>query len=348
MNSVYRIALDAMSGDHGIAVTIPAALQAIRTCDDVVLTLVGDETQIRAALEGQAGAESGRLHIHHTSQVVSMDEPPAQALKKKKDSSMRVSIDLVKQGHADAAVSAGNTGALMATGRFVLKMLPGIDRPAICTALPSEHGHTHMLDLGANVDSSAEHLYQFAVMGSELVKAIDDNPSPKVGLLNIGQEAIKGNEQVKAANQLLNNSHLNYLGYVEGDGIFLEDFDVIVCDGFVGNVALKTTEGLAKMISNRLKRQYKQNLFSKLAAVVSLPVLNAFRKGVDPRRYNGASLLGLQGIIIKSHGGADSLSFANAIAIARQEAIKNVPQKINDQLAALVVEQEQKKLAVSA
>lgn len=348
MNSVYRIALDAMSGDHGIAVTIPAALQAIRMCDDVVLTLVGDETQIRTALEGQAGAESGRLHIHHASQIVNMDEPPAQALKKKKDSSMRVSIDLVKQGHADAAVSAGNTGALMATGRFVLKMLPGIDRPAICTALPSEHGHTHMLDLGANVDSSAEHLYQFAVMGSELVKAIDDNPSPKVGLLNIGQEAIKGNEQVKAANQLLSNSHLNYLGYVEGDGIFLEDFDVIVCDGFVGNVALKTTEGLAKMISQRLKRQYKQTLFSKLAAVVSLPVLNAFRKGVDPRRYNGASLLGLQGIIIKSHGGADSLSFANAISIARQEAIKNVPQKINDQLAALVVEQEQKKLAVSA
>lgn len=348
MDSVYRIALDAMGGDHGLSVTIPAALQAIRRCDDVILILVGDEQKIRDELAKHDAAESDRLQIRHASQVVEMDDAPALALKKKKDSSMRISIDLVRDGVADAVVSAGNTGALMATARFVLRMLPGIDRPAICTAIPSNHGHSHMLDLGANVDSSAEHLYQFAVMGSELVKAIDDNPAPKVGLLNIGQEAIKGNEQVKAANRLLEESHLNYAGYIEGDGIFLENFDVIVCDGFVGNVALKTSEGLAKMISYRLKQQFKRNIFSKLAAIIALPVLKAFREDVDPRRYNGASLLGLQGVVIKSHGGADSLSFANAIAIARQEAIKNVPQKINDELALLLKErEEQQQVALS-
>jgi len=348
MDSVYRIALDAMSGDHGLSVTVPAALQAIRRCDDVILVLVGDEQKIRDELTKHDAAESDRLQIHHASQIVEMDDAPALALKKKKDSSMRIGIELVRDGVADAVVSAGNTGALMATARFVLRMLPGIDRPAICTAIPSNHGHSHMLDLGANVDSSAEHLYQFAVMGSELVKAIDDNPAPKVCLLNIGQEAIKGNEQVKAANRLLKDSHLNYVGYVEGDGIYLEDFDVIVCDGFVGNVALKTSEGLAKMISNRLKQQFKRNIFSKLAAIVAMPVLKAFRENVDPRRYNGASLLGLQGIVIKSHGGADSLSFANAIAIARQEAIKNVPQKINDELALLLKEREEQQQAQAA
>jgi glycerol-3-phosphate acyltransferase PlsX len=340
MSTVYRIALDAMGGDHGFSVIVPAAIEALKNHDDIVLTLVGDEQKLREALKAYNAESHDRLNVHHASQVVEMDEPPALALKKKKDSSMRVSINLVKEGLAEAAVSAGNTGALMATARFVLKMLPGIDRPAICTAIPSNFGHTHVLDLGANVDSSAEHLYQFAVMGSELVKAIDDNSAPKVGLLNIGQEAIKGNEQVKAANKLLEASHLNYQGYVEGDDIFNKDIDVIVCDGFVGNVALKTIEGLAKMVSNRLKQQFTSNLFSKFAALVSLPVLKAFRKGVDPRRYNGASLLGLQGIVVKSHGGADSLSFANAISIARQEAIKNVPQKINDQLESLLAEQE--------
>jgi glycerol-3-phosphate acyltransferase PlsX len=340
MSTVYRIALDAMGGDHGFSVIVPAAIEAIKTYDDIVLTLVGDEQKLRDALKEHNAESNDRLSVHHASQIVEMDEPPALALKKKKDSSMRVSINLVKEGQADAAVSAGNTGALMATARFVLKMLPGIDRPAICTAIPSNFGHTHVLDLGANVDSSAEHLYQFAVMGSELVKAIDDNPAPKVGLLNIGQEAIKGNEQVKAANKLLEGSHLNYQGYVEGDDIFNKDIDVIVCDGFVGNVALKTIEGLAKMVSNRLKQQFTSNVFSKFAAIVALPVLKAFRKSVDPRRYNGASLLGLQGIVVKSHGGADSLSFANAIGIARQEAIKKVPQKINDQLEGLLAEQE--------
>lgn len=336
MGTCYRIALDAMGGDHGLTVVIPAAKKALENHVDIALILVGDEQQIRAALQAQNMAETERLQVKHASQVVTMEDSPALALKNKKDSSMRIAINLVKDNQADAVVSAGNTGALMATARFVLKMLPGIDRPAICTVMPSLQGHTHVLDLGANVDSSAEHLYQFALMGSELSKAIDELASPRVGLLNIGQEAIKGNEQVKAANALLENSPLNYIGYVEGDDIYLGEVDVIVCDGFVGNIALKTSEGLAKMISSKLKGSFTRNFLSKMAGLISLPVLNNFRQEIDPRRYNGASLLGLQGIAVKSHGGADSLAFANAISIARTEIIKQVPQRINKQIAALL------------
>ncbi|MFM2319588.1 MAG: phosphate acyltransferase PlsX [Pseudomonadota bacterium] len=336
MGTSYRIALDAMGGDHGLSVVIPAAKRALENHEDIALILVGDEQQIRANLGSQSLTESERLQVKHASQVVTMDDSPALALKSKKDSSMRVAINLVKEEQADAVVSAGNTGALMATARFVLKMLPSIDRPALCTMMPSLNGHTHMLDLGANVDSSAEHLYQFALMGSELSKAIDEIPSPRVGLLNIGQEAIKGNEQVKAANALLEDSSLNYIGYVEGDDIYLGEVDVIVCDGFVGNVALKTSEGLAKLISSKLKGSFTRNWLSKMAGLVSMPVLNNFRQEIDPRRYNGASLLGLQGIAVKSHGGADSLAFANAISIARTEIIKQVPQRINKQIAALL------------
>lgn len=336
MGTLYRIALDAMGGDHGLSVVIPAAKKALDKHEDIALILVGDEQQIRANLSSHSLTEGERLQIKHASQVVTMDDSPALALKSKKDSSMRVAINLVKEEQADAVVSAGNTGALMATARFVLKMLPGIDRPAICTVMPSLNGHTHMLDLGANVDSSAEHLYQFALMGSELSKAIDEISNPRVGLLNIGQEAIKGNEQVKAANALLEDSSLNYIGYVEGDDIYLGEVDVIVCDGFVGNVALKTSEGLAKLISSKLKGSFTRNFLSKLAGLISMPVLNNFRQEIDPRRYNGASLLGLQGIAVKSHGGADSLAFANAISIARTEIIKQVPQRINKQIAALL------------
>ncbi len=335
MAEQYRIALDAMGGDHGLSVVVPAALNALQQYPDIALILVGDESQINAALEQHKALPASNLRIHHASQVVQMDESPAVALKNKKDSSMRVAINLVKAGEANAAVSAGNTGALMATARFVLKTLPGIDRPAICTAIPSMHGHTHMLDLGANVDSEAEHLYQFALMGSELVKAIDNKANPKVGLLNIGQEAIKGNEQVKAANALLQGCPLNYIGYVEGDDIYQGDVDVVVCDGFVGNVALKTSEGLAKMVSAQLKAGYSANLLTKLAALISMPVLTSFRRKFDPRRYNGASLLGLQGIVVKSHGGADSLAFANAIGIARSAVISDVPQRIHKQLESL-------------
>lgn len=336
MGAWYRIALDAMGGDHGLTVVLPAAKKALENHADIALILVGDEQQIRAGLNSQQITESERLQVKHASQIVTMEDSPALALKNKKDSSMRVAINLVKENQADAVVSAGNTGALMATARFVLKMLPGIDRPAICTVMPSLHGHTHVLDLGANVDSSAEHLYQFALMGSELSKAIDEIPSPRVGLLNIGQEAIKGNEQVKAANALLEDSPLNYIGYVEGDDIYLGEVDVIVCDGFVGNVALKTSEGLAKLISLKLKGSFTRNFLSKVAGVLSMPVLKNFRQEIDPRRYNGASLLGLQGIAVKSHGGADSLAFANAISIARTEIIKQVPQRINKQIAALL------------
>ncbi|MEN9433469.1 MAG: phosphate acyltransferase PlsX [Pseudomonadota bacterium] len=337
MANKYRIALDAMGGDHGLEVTVPAALKALATHADIELILVGDEAQITSTLTQHKAALSERLSLKATTQVVAMDESPTSALKNKKDSSMRVAINLVKEGLADAAVSAGNTGALMATARFVLKTLPGIDRPAICTVLPSINGHTHMLDLGANVDSSAEHLYQFALMGSELAKAIDDIESPKVGLLNIGQEEIKGNEQVKAAHALLNKSPLNYIGYVEGDDIYLSDVDVVVCDGFVGNVALKNTEGVAKMIATLLKSGFKKNILTKLAGLIALPVLNNFRKQVDPRRYNGASFLGLRGIVVKSHGGADSFAYANAIEMARTEIIKKVPQRIDKQLEALLV-----------
>ncbi len=342
MTSIYTIALDAMGGDFGLSVVVPAAVESLQQYNDIALILVGDKEKIKEKLLELGQKTNDRLKIHHATQVVEMDDAPALALRTKKDSSMRVAINLVKDGTANAAVSAGNTGALMATARFVLKMLPGIDRPAICSTIPSEFGSTHVLDLGANVDSSAEHLYQFAVMGSELVKSIDNIESPKVGLLNIGQEAIKGNEQVKAASALLESADLNYIGFVEGDDVFLKDVDVVVCDGFVGNVALKTTEGLAKMISNELKAQFTSNIFAKMAALIALPVIKSFRRKFDPRRYNGASFLGLQGIVIKSHGGADSLSYANAIGIARSEAITNVPQKINKQLELLFDDKSKK------
>ena len=336
MSSHYRISLDAMGGDHGLSVTVPSAINALEQYPDISLILVGDETLITEALATNNQSSNPRITVHHASQTVGMDEPPALALRGKKDSSMRVAINLVKEGEADAVVSAGNTGALMATARFVLRTLPGIDRPAICSPIPSKTGHTHVLDLGANIDSTAEHLHQFAIMGSELVRAIDKIENPAVGLLNIGQEDIKGNEQVKAANRLLKEGHLNYIGYVEGDDIFGDRVDVVVCDGFVGNVALKTIEGLAKMLAGMLKQQFTRNWATKVMALIAMPVLKAIQKQFDPRRYNGASLLGLQGIVIKSHGGADALSFANAISIARKEIIEEVPQKIRHRLQALV------------
>jgi len=338
MDSLYRIAIDAMSGDNGLQAVVPAALSSLKKHDDIALILVGDEPQLLAELKSLNEAPNARLSIQHSTQIVTMDEKPALALRGKKDSSMRVAINLVKSGDADAVVSAGNTGALMATGRFVFKTLSGIDRPAICTTIPAAKGHTYMLDLGANIDSSAEHLYQFAVMGSELVKAIDGKESPKIGLLNIGQEDLKGNEQVKAANELLQKGGFNYIGFVEGDDIFHSDVDVVVCDGFVGNVALKTSEGLAKMLSDEIKNGYKKNIFTKIAAVISMPVLNGFRKRFDPRRYNGASFLGLKKIVIKSHGGADDVSFANAIGIARKAAMEKVPEHIEQYLQKHLVD----------
>jgi len=327
MSEKITIALDAMGGDFGAEVVVPAALDFVKHDPDVDLILVGREEVIKAHL-GDANA-SNRLRIHHASEIVGMDELPSRVLRGKKDSSMRVAINLVKEGEAQACVSAGNTGALMATSRFVLKMLPNIDRPAIASALPSIEGHTWMLDLGANVDCSAEHLFQFAVMGSELVSSIDDEiPTPRIGLLNIGQEEIKGNEQVKVAHELLSKSSLNYIGYVEGDDVYTGGADVVVADGFVGNVALKSAEGVAKMISHSMKEAFKRNAFTKLAALAAMPVMKSFRKKIDPRRYNGASLVGLRGIVIKSHGGADVLAFENAIKIAKKAIHTNVPERI--------------------
>jgi phosphate acyltransferase len=327
------IAIDAMGGDIGPEACVPAAVEC--ASDDLRVILVGQEAVLDARLRALGMRDHPCISIRHAPQTVAMDELPSQALRFKKDSSMRVAINLVKQGDADACVSAGNTGALMATAKFVLKTLPGIHRPAICTTIPTVRGHVQVLDLGANVDSKAEHLLQFALMGSVLATAVDGLEQPRVALLNIGEEEIKGNEQVRDAARLLTVSSLNYVGFVEGDGIYLDDVDVVVCDGFVGNVALKSSEGVAKLISHYMRLEFRRNWLTRMAGLVALPVLRSLRQRIDPRRYNGASLLGLQGIVIKSHGGADTVAFANAIRIARLVVDNAVPRRIEKYLSAL-------------
>lgn len=328
------LSIDAMGGDFGPQVTVPASLACLKKNPDLKLIMVGDKTVLDVLLSEAMLTFKDRISIQHASQVVDMDEPPQKALKNKKDSSMRVAINMVQEGRADACVSAGNTGALMATARFVLKMIPGIERPAIISTLPSISGHTHMLDLGANVDSSAEHLYQFAVMGEEVVKAVENIDKPRIGLLNIGEEDMKGNEQVKAAAKLLENSTLNYIGYVEGNSINAGhvDVDLIVADGFVGNVALKSIEGAAKMIGSKLKESFSRNLLTKLAGLIAYPVLKQFKDSIDPRLYNGASFIGLRGLVIKSHGGADALAFETAIHLAEVEVKQDVIRKIGEKI----------------
>lgn len=331
MNKPFTIiALDAMGGDHGPHVVVPAALQVLSAQDDMKLILVGDSETLLSELRNKSDI-SDRLTIQHASQRVEMDELPSQALRSKKDSSMRVAINLVKEGIAHACVSAGNTGALMATARYVLKTLPGVDRPAIISALPTMKGHTHVLDLGANVDCRAEQLFQFGVMGSVLVSAVDNLPRPRVALLNIGQEEIKGNEQVKEAAQLMAGSDLNYIGFVEGNDIYAGAADVIVCDGFAGNVALKSSEGASRMISHYMKQEFKRNWLTRIAGLMAAPVLKAFKAKIDPRQYNGASLVGLQGIVIKSHGSADVFAYSCAIQQAAVEVKKEVAQRIGKQ-----------------
>lgn len=311
---MVRIAIDCMGGDHGLSVTVPACLRFLKEFDDVELILVGRQAEVEAALQRKKALEHPRITIRHASEVVAMDEPPAQALRNKKDSSIRVSANLVKEELASAFVSAGNTGALMAISRFVLKTLDGIDRPAIASSLPNQKGSgTLMLDLGANVDCDPEHLFQFAVMGSAFVRATGSIDKPTVGLLNIGEEVIKGNDVVKRAAELLRASELNFYGNVEGNNIYEGTTDVVVCDGFVGNVALKTSEGLARMLGDIIKTEFKKGLWPKIAAVFAAPVLLRFKKRVDHRRYNGAALLGLKGIVIKSHGSADAYAFYHAI-----------------------------------
>ncbi|MDR1276426.1 MAG: phosphate acyltransferase PlsX [Candidatus Accumulibacter sp.] len=309
------VAIDCMGGDHGPVVTVPASIAFVRRHADARVILVGIEEEIRRFLDegGVSESERARIVVRHAPEIVEMDESPALALRNKKASSMRVAIDLVKKSDADACLSSGNSGALMAISRFVLKMLPGIDRPAICAVLPTMKGVVYTLDLGANVDCTPEHLFQFGIMGSSLVSAIEHKESPTVGLLNIGEEEIKGNELVKRASDLLKNSDLNFIGNVEGDGLYKGDADVVVCDGFVGNVALKTSEGIAQMLNLFMREEFSRNLLTKFAALVAMPVLNNFKKRVDHRRYNGASLLGLKGIVFKSHGSADAFSFGNAL-----------------------------------
>lgn len=319
-----------MGGDHGPGVTLPACRQFLAHHPDARLLLVGQP----ASLQGLAHE---RAAVIAASEVVSMDDPVEVALRRKKDSSMRVAIQQVKDGAAQAAVSAGNTGALMAIARYLLKTLDGIDRPAIATQMPNERGGaTTVLDLGANVDCSAEHLLQFAVMGSALVAALGGPEQPTVGLLNIGEEAIKGSEVIKRAGELLRAAGeagtLNFYGNVEGNDIFKGTADIVVCDGFVGNVALKASEGVAAMIVGGLKQEFKRNLFTKLAALVAYPVLAALMKRMDYRRYNGAALLGLRGLVFKSHGSADELAFELALARAYDAARNNLLDRVRQRI----------------
>jgi phosphate acyltransferase len=330
------VAIDCMGGDHGPAVTVPAALAFLRRHASVQVVLVGQREPLEAELRRQGSGEGTRLRVQHAAEVVGMDEPPAQALRFKKDSSMRVAVNLVKSGAAHACVSAGNTGALMAISRFVLKTLPGIDRPAIATVLPNMRGGwTYVLDLGANVDCTPEQLMQFGVMGAMLVAAVERKERPTVGLLNIGIEDIKGNETVKTAGDLLRASGLNFHGNVEGDDIYKGTTDVVVCDGFVGNSVLKASEGVATMIVGFLRQEYSRSAWRKLAALVSMPVLRALKARMDPGRYNGASLLGLRGIVIKSHGAASAFAFGNALDRALEEVRNDVVQRITQRMAQL-------------
>ncbi|HEY9532338.1 MAG TPA: phosphate acyltransferase PlsX [Burkholderiales bacterium] len=330
---MVTVAIDCMGGDHGPHVTVPAALDLQARLPDVAIVLVGMPQALERELEARGVAPGERLRVYAASQVVAMDEPPAQALRFKKDSSMRVAVNLVKSGEAHACVSAGNTGALMAMSRFVLKTLPGIDRPAIATVLPNmKGGYTYVLDLGANVDCTPEQLMQFGVMGAMLVAALEHRERPSVGLLNIGVEDIKGNDTVKRAAELLRESGLNFHGNVEGDDVYKGTTDVVVCDGFVGNVLLKASEGVANMIVGFLRQEFTRTPWNMLAAWMAGPVRKSLRRRMDPGRYNGASLLGLKGIVIKSHGSADAYAFRQALVRAVEEVKNNVPQRIAAQI----------------
>lgn len=327
-----------MGGDFGPSEIVPAALSILKKHTDLSLILVGKEDVIIEELKKYNAADHERIKVIHAPEVVEMHESPSHALRNKKESSMRLAIEQVRDGHAGACVSAGNTGALMATSRFVLKMLPGMDRPAICTILPGTHGHTHVLDLGANVDSSSEQLFQFAIMGAQLTSAVENKEDPTIALLNIGEEDIKGNDRVKQAATLLEESHLNYVGFVEGTDLYTGNVDVIVCDGFVGNIAIKASEGLAEFLRHHATEQFKSSIYSRFAGLVAMPVLKALKRKIDPKNYNGASMLGLRGIVIKSHGSADRVSFATAIEEAIIEVENNVPEKINAKLEQLLID----------
>lgn len=331
------IAIDAMGGDHGLNVVIPACVRAVKKDPKLTLLLVGDREQVAYHLKKQGISRHSQFTIVHASEVIAMDELPSHALRNKKDSSMRVALNLVKEGRAQACVSAGNTGALMATARFVLKTLPSIDRPAIITQLPTKKGKTRVIDLGANVDSCAEHLFQFAVMGSALIRALDHKPNPKIAVLNIGVEEIKGNDQVKrTAHMLAECKLMNYVGYVEGDQFFSGEVDLIVCDGFVGNVALKASEGIANLMLSTIKESFMQNWWSRCVGMMARPALMHLKERMDPARYNGATMLGLNGIVVKSHGGASDVSFEFAIAQAVLQVKNNAVDLVRDQITDFI------------
>lgn len=319
------VAVDVMGGDHGPAVTVPAALQVLGEEPNLHLLLVGDEAQITPLLVRCPAALRPRLQILHTSEAVTMDDKVSVALRQKKKSSMRLAINAVHDGSVSACVSAGNTGALMAIGRYVLKTHAQIERPAIMTLLPTAYGHVHMLDLGANVDSGPEHLLQFALMGALVAEALDGLPRPRIGLLNIGEEEIKGNDLIRQTHELLRQTDLNYVGYVEGDGIFRGEVDVVVCDGFVGNVALKTAEGVVKMMAAKIKTQINRNLLTRVLGVLAYPIWKGLKNDIDPGNFNGASLVGLTGIVIKSHGSANTSAFAQALRVAIVEVKQDIP-----------------------
>ena len=330
MNAGLTIAVDAMSGDHGAAEAVPAALDVLAQIPDLRLIIVGRGDVVRPLV---AGADPGRCRVVEASEVVGMDEKPQEAVRRKKDSSMRVAVNLVKQGEAAACVSAGNTGALLATSRFVLGTVQGIDRPAIVSAVPAAHGHTVMLDLGANPDCSADHLVQFAVMGSVIASDLHGVDRPRIGLLNIGEEDIKGTEELKAAHRVLSAAPVHYVGFVEGNVIFSGDVDVVVTDGFTGNVALKTMEGLARFIGSVMREEFTASPLRKVGALAASPALNGIKSRLDPSAYNGASMVGLNGVVIKSHGSADRKAFASAVRVAVTEARKGVPDQIVDLMA---------------
>lgn len=330
-----------MGGDFGLPVTIPAAIEFARQYPDCRLLLVGLPDAIEAALAGHKDVPRDSLEVVPATEVVSMDDPVEIALRRKKDSSMRLAAQAVKDGRADACISAGNTGAWMAISRYVLKTLDGIDRPAIATSIPNQTGRaTTVLDLGANVDCTAEHLLQFAIMGAALTQAVDHRDNPSVGLLNIGEEVIKGNEVVKEAAELLRRSPLNFQGNVEGNDIFKGTVDVVVCDGFVGNVVLKSIEGLAKMLSSMIREEFKRSVVTLLAGAIAKPVLNRLRNRVDNRRYNGAALLGLRGVVIKSHGSADAYAFGFALQRAREAVVSKLLDR-TAQAVALITQRVQ-------
>ena len=317
------LAIDAMGGDHGVIVTVPACCDFLEKHPDVRISLVGDPEKLKLVLKPYSKTLIEQIQIIPASEIVLMDDPIEVALRRKKDSSMRVAIEQVKEGLADAVISSGNTGALMAISRYVLKTLDGVDRPAIATAIPNELGRgTTMLDLGANADCEPMHLLQFAQMASVMVQVVDGKDRPSIGLLNIGEEVIKGNEVVKQTAELLRVSKLNFYGNVEGNDIFKGTTDIVVCDGFVGNVVLKASEGLAKMMSGLIREEFNRSLMTKIMATFAMVPLLRVRKRVDHRRYNGAVLLGLRGCVIKSHGSADRFAFGCALDRA-YEAAKN-------------------------